>query len=309
LVLREFIVGPGAAGAGLAYGRPPVEPRAAATVALLRDGPSGPEVFLMRRMTSMAFAPSMHVFPGGGVDPGDLADNVPWAGPSPQTWGERLGVSPAAAAGLVRAAVRETFEECGVLLAAPDARLDPGLDPGPEGAVADLTDPSWEADRKGLVARELTLATVLRRRGLVLRSDLLAPWSRWCTPAFEPRRYDTWFFLARLPAGQRARELGGEADHAAWWLAADAVSGADGGTDQAGSPAMMPPTVVTVEEVAAAPDVAGLLATPRALRRVMPWRVRTGDGGSVVQVDLDGRGGGEPGPASGIEGAVVREQR
>jgi 8-oxo-dGTP pyrophosphatase MutT (NUDIX family) len=186
---------------------------------------------------------------------------------------------------LVCAAVRETFEECGVLLAGA----------GPGEVVTDLSDPSWEVDRAGLVSRDLALADLLHRRGLRLRSDLLTAWSRWCTPVFEPRRYDTWFFLARLPAGQWARERGGEADHVAWLPATEAAVGL-----RDGALTMMPPTIVTVQEVAAAPDVAVLLDTPRELRMVMPWLARSSSGLSV-RVDLDGRGGGEPGPPSGIE--------
>jgi 8-oxo-dGTP pyrophosphatase MutT (NUDIX family) len=277
--------GPGARSAAGVSAGPVADPRPAATTVLLRDRSVGPEVFLMRRTPSMAFAPSRYVFPGGGVDRRDRLGDVPWAGPSPQTWADRLGVPPPDATGLVCAAVRETFEECGVLLAGA----------GPGEVVTDLSDPSWEVDRAGLVSRDLALADLLRRRGLRLRSDLLTAWSRWCTPVFEPRRYDTWFFLAGLPPGQRARELGGEADHVAWLPATEAAAGARDGTL-----AMMPPTLVTVQEVAAAPDVAALLAAPRELRMVMPWLARSPSGLSV-RVDLDGRGGGEPGPPSGVE--------
>ncbi len=252
---------------------------------LTRDGASGPDVFVLRRTSSMAFAARMHVFPGGGVDPRDCDEQVPWHGPDLAEWARRLGVDEPVAAGLVCAAVRELFEECGVLLAGP-----PGED-----VVADLSDPAWEADRLALIDRSLALSELLQRRGLELRSDLLTAWAHWCTPVFEPRRYDTWFFVAALPAGQRARDVGGEADHAAWLPASQAATG---GVD--GTLAMMPPTVVTLEEVAAAPDVASLLSRTRRLRLLMPWLVRSADGLSL-RVDLDGEGGGDPGPAAGIE--------
>ena len=90
----------------------PAEPRDAATVVLLRDGgsdPVGPEVYLLRRQSSMAFAGGMCVFPGGGVDPRDFDTDVAWAGPPPAEWGERLGCEPAPAQALVCAAVRENF--------------------------------------------------------------------------------------------------------------------------------------------------------------------------------------------------------
>src|SRR5690349_24651184 len=99
----------------------PAEPRLAATVILMRPGRSGPEVYLLQRQTSMAFAGGMCVFPGGGVDPRDFDSDVAWAGPDAATWAHRLGTDEATAHALVCAAVRETFEESGVLLAGPSA--------------------------------------------------------------------------------------------------------------------------------------------------------------------------------------------
>ena len=101
--------------------RTPAEPRDAATVVLMRPGTTatGPEVYLLRRQASMAFAAGMCVFPGGGVDPRDFDHAVAWAGPAPAEWAERLGTDEATARALVCAAVRETFEESGVLLAGP----------------------------------------------------------------------------------------------------------------------------------------------------------------------------------------------
>ena len=266
---------------------PTTTPRAAATVALLRDGASGPEAFLLRRAASMAFAARMQVFPGGGLDPRDSDVDLPWAGPDLGCWADAMVVEPDQAAGLLCAAVRELFEECGVLLAGPDRST----------VVSDVTDSSWENDRQALLGRSLALSELLRRRGLVLRSDLLRPWAHWCTPVFEPRRYDTWFFVAALPPGQRARHVGGEADHADWLPARAALEGA-----ARGEVALMPPTQVTLEDVAAHPDVASVLAAPRRVGRVVPWLARVpDDDGLVIRVDLDGRGGGRPGPASGLE--------
>ena len=96
--------------AGGTIGEPaPAKP--SATVMLLRPGEAGPEVFVLKRAATMAFAPNMLAFPGGGVDARDADPGVPWAGPGPQEWASRL----------VIAAAREVFEECGVLLAGPDA--------------------------------------------------------------------------------------------------------------------------------------------------------------------------------------------
>jgi hypothetical protein len=106
----------------------------------------------------------------------------------------------------VAAAVRETFEESGVLLAGES----------PSSVVADVSGDDWEADRLALESRELSFADLLQRRGLVLRTDLLAAWTHWITPEFEPRRFDTRFFVAALPPGQRTRDIFGEADRVAW---------------------------------------------------------------------------------------------
>ena len=111
------------------------------------------------------------------------------------------------------AAVRETFEESGVLLAGPRA----------DDVVADTTGDDWEADRVALESREVSLTDFLDRRALVLRTDLLGAWSGWLTPVFEPRRYRTWFFVARLPEGQVTRDVSSESSSVTWTGALDAV--------------------------------------------------------------------------------------
>ncbi|MGW1840819.1 NUDIX hydrolase [Streptomyces sp. NPDC002067] len=208
----------------------PAEPRRAATVLLLRDGDGGPTVHMLRRRASMAFAGGAYAYPGGSVDPRDEGP-VAWAGPSRAAWAARLGVDEATAQSVVCAAVRETFEESGVLLAGPSATT----------VVADTTGDDWEAGRAALVAHELSFADFLGRHGLVLRSDLLGAWARWITPEFEPRRYDTWFFVAALPEGQRTRNASTEADRTVWTRPADAIAGYE-----RGDLLMMPPTLATL---------------------------------------------------------------
>ncbi|MBN0047011.1 NUDIX hydrolase [Streptomyces actuosus] len=230
----------------------PVAAKRAATVMLLRDSGAGtgPAVHMLRRRASMAFAAGAYAYPGGGVDPRDDDHLVRWAGPTRAWWAERLGVDgETAAQAIVCAAVRETFEEAGVLLAGST----------PDSVVGDTTGADWEADRTALVARETSFAEFLDRRGLVLRSDLLGAWTRWITPEFEPRRYDTWFFVAALPVGQRTRDVSGEADRTVWVRPQDAAEAYD-----RGELLMMPPTVATLrqlvphataaEALAAAPD-------------------------------------------------------
>ncbi|GAA2272073.1 hypothetical protein GCM10010145_53670 [Streptomyces ruber] len=238
----------------------PVAPKRAATVMLLKDTDGTPVVHMLRRRASMAFAAGAYAYPGGGVDPRDDDHLVRWAGPTRAWWADRLGVDEISAQAIVCAAVRETFEEAGVLLAGPSA----------DTVVGDTTGEDWEADRAALAAHELSFARFLERRGLVLRSDLLGAWARWITPEFEARRYDTWFFVAALPEGQRTRNTSTEADRTVWIRPRDAADAYD-----RGDLLMMPPTIATLrgltayataaEALAAAParDLTPVLATAR----------------------------------------------
>ena len=223
----------------------PVAPRSAATVMLLKDTDSTPVVHMLRRRASMAFAGGAYAYPGGGVDPRDDDRQIRWAGPTRAWWASRLGVDETTAQAIVCAAVRETYEEAGVLLAGPTA----------DTVVGDTTGEEWEADRAALVARDLSFAEFLERRGLVLRSDLLGAWTRWITPEFEPRRYDTWFFVAALPEGQRTRNASTEADRTVWIRPADARDGYD-----KGDLLMMPPTIATLRQLGAYATAAEALA-------------------------------------------------
>jgi 8-oxo-dGTP pyrophosphatase MutT (NUDIX family) len=237
---------------------PDVEPRPAATVMLARDGAAGVELFLLRRVTGMAFAGGMTVFPGGGVDQRDADSSVAWTGPPPHWWAERFDCDAGLARALVCAAVREMFEEAGVLLAGPD----------PDTVVADTS--AYARARQALVDRELSLAEFLTANGLVLRADLLRPWSNWLTPVGEARRYDTAFFLAELPAGQRADGVTTEADLSGWRRPADTL--ADWRAKRAG---LMVPTWMSLSEVADYGTVAELMAAQRPpIEKIMPKLVK-----------------------------------
>lgn len=237
------------------------QPRDAATVALVRDAATGMEVFLLHRVAGMAFAGGMTVFPGGGVDPRDAETDLMWVGPQPGWWAERLGCPQSTARALVCAAIRETFEECGVLLAGPT----------PDTVVADTS--GYGPARAALVARELSFAQFLAAEGLVLRADLVRPWSHWITPEEEPRRYDTRFFVAAMPRGQIADGVTTEASDAGWQRPPDAIAEWRNGTRT-----LLPPTWVTLSELEACADVAGVLAAQRNIEPVMPTIVRDGAG-------------------------------
>ena len=248
---------------------PPATPRDAATVMLLRPAQAGArgeaqegmpagygfEVYMLRRKPSMAFAPGAYVFPGGSVDQRDADEEVAWAGPGPDRWGRVFDAPPELARALVCAAVRETFEESGVLLAGQSA----------ETVVEDTTGADWEADRHALLDRSLSLAEMLARRALILRSDLLRPWSRWITPAVERRRFDARFFAAALPAGQRTRDVGGEAAAVQWIAPAAAL---DAG--RAREIQLWMPTAMTLAELSEYCDVATALDAQREVRPLLP---------------------------------------
>ena len=216
----------------------PVTPRDASTVVLLRRGVTpaagSMEVYLLRRHVDMAFAAGMCVFPGGGVDPRDFDSEIDWVGPSPGAWASLFGSEESHARALVCAAVRETFEESGVLFAGPTA----------DTVVGDTTGADWEEDRRRLEARELAFSEFLQQRGLQLRTDLLRVWGSWVTPVFEPKRFRAWFFVAELPEGQVTRDVSTESDKVTWLSLHEAIAAVD-----AGDMLMLPPTYCTCLEL------------------------------------------------------------
>ncbi|WP_291416617.1 NUDIX hydrolase [Actinophytocola sp.] len=247
---------------------PPVTPKDAATVMLVRDTGDGLEVFLQRRVLGMAFAGGMTVFPGGGVDRRDADTSLAWHGPSPAWWADRFACDLSLARALVCAAVRETFEESGVLLAGPS-----------EDSVVSDVRPYAEA-RAQLVNRELSLAGFLAESGLVLRADLLMPWSNWVTPVEERRRFDARFFLAALPVGQRADGATTEAADTRWQRPTDALE-----DWKEGKVGLMPPTWTTLAELEECATVADAMGRQRVIDKLMPRVARDGD---VLRIVLPG---------------------
>src|SRR4051795_4510219 len=251
------------------------QPRHASTVLLLRDRPEGMQSYLLRRTRTMAFAAGMYVFPGGSVDPRDetLSDDA-WAGPPPAAWASLLSADEGLTKALVCAAVRETFEESGVLLAGA----------GPDDVVADTTGADWESDRAALVDHSLSFAAMLDRRGLVLRADLLRPWAHWITPEVEPKRFDTRFFVAALPEGQAAEHFRGESDASEWVAPRVAVE-----RHASGELGMLPPTVFTLAELTSYSSVDSVLAAAneRDIQPVLPKIVLGDDDEALLLLPHD----------------------
>ncbi len=235
---------------------PPPPTRDAATIVLLRDAVAGLEAYLLRRVPTMAFAAGMHVFPGGRVDPADTTAHARWFGTSPQDWTDVLKADAGLTHALVCAAVRETFEESGVLLAGA----------GPDD-IADVAGPDWEADRLALIDHRQSLSGLLDKHGLGLRADLLRPWAHWITPEAESRRYDTRFFVAALPPGQDTRDVGGEADATMWLTPREALE-----RNSRDELEMLPPTIITLTELGEYATTADVLAAAaeRDISPVLP---------------------------------------
>ena len=214
----------------------PVVPHPAATVVLLRPGPAGLEALLTHRPATMAFAPDVHVFPGGRVDAGDAdpalaARSVRSAAEAADALGGDLEPGPALAAHM--AAIRELFEEAGVLLADIYARPD---------RVA--------AARTALLAGTTTFATIAAELDLRLRTDRLVALSRWVTPPTLPRRFDARFFAAALPDGSTPSFEGGEVVAHDWQRPADALAAM-----AEGRLAMWLPTSGTLQQLEHAPSL------------------------------------------------------
>ena len=246
------------------------QPRMAATVMLMRESQGkggGLEAFMMQRAATMAFVPDAVVFPGGGMDPQDRDDPAPWAGPSPAQWAELIGCSCQTARAILTTAVRELFEECGVLLASSSADAAPEACHGSQ----------WVQERARLAAHEISFARFLCEHGLVLRSDLLTLRAHWITPEHEPRRYDTYFFTARLPEGQEADGKSSEAV-VAGWVSPEGILG----RYRKGEVRLVPPTIANLSALAHVSTAEELFALPPAAK-VMLQPVRKEDGSLVLR--------------------------
>jgi len=205
------------------------KPRLAATVILVRDGTDGPEAFLMRRSMKSSFMPGAYVFPGGKVDPTD-ATLLPGS------------TSPAFVVG----AVREVFEEAGILLAV-DA----------QGNYPRLNERSayWQEKRTQVREQPEQFAGLLAEHGLRIATDLVRPWTWWLTPVIETRRFDTRFFIARLPEGQVPLHDGHETTDSLWMPVGQCLD-----DYQEGLVTMAPPTMATLVEMRGHHTVEQLMA-------------------------------------------------
>ncbi|MEQ1881294.1 MAG: MBL fold metallo-hydrolase [Burkholderiales bacterium] len=256
---------------------PPVTPRPAATLILVRDASHGLEVLLAKRTHLADFAGGAYVFPGGAVDNADAAPELATlaSGLDDAEASRRLGIERGGI-GYWIAAIRECFEEAGLLFAhAHDNEL---IDI--DGHAA----PSFASARKALVGGEASLLQLLQSHNLRLATDRLHYFSHWITQAGRPRRYDTRFFLAEAPARQTPSHDGEELVNHLWIRPAEALE-----RGHEGELNLMFPTMKTLESIATMRDVAAAIAFARLPRPMPPMapRVGIGQGGKKFLVPGD----------------------
>lgn len=252
------------------------EPVDAATVMLLRDGAGGLEVFMLERHIESEFAGGAFVFPGGKVDAADrelderrrtgLADEVV----------ARMGGDRERVVGLHVAAVRETFEEAGVLLAGRE-----------DGAPLDVDAPSFVAARRRLAARgeRWDWRPWLEEEGLVLDLGTLAWWSWWVTPEAAPKRYDTRFFVALASEGDAPDHDRVEATDSRWVTPGGALDAARRGEVHVVYPTRR--NLAALAPYRSARDAWRAAAEGEVdVRRVLP-EAGTEDGGLVIRHPYD----------------------
>jgi len=254
----------------------PVVLRDAATVLILRDGAEGLEVFMLRRNLNSDFVGGAYVFPGGAVDPDDRhIDLEPVCeGRSDADASRRLGIESGGLAFWV-AAIRESFEEAGVLLAYD---LDGMVDLDDEASME-----RWAHHRQQVDSGQLTMVDLCRLEGLRLAVDGMHYFSHWVTPEGAPRRYDTRFFLAAAPANQTPLHDDHEVIANEWLRPADAIARVE-----SGELTMMPPTIASLKAISRFATAAEALDAAREITHVpevLP-RVIAADGG--VRIVLPG---------------------
>lgn len=254
-----------------------VELRDAATVLILRDGAEGLEVFMLRRNLNSDFVGGAHVFPGGAVDAADRhADLEPICqGRTDLDASRRLGIEGGGLAFWV-AAIRESFEEAGVLLAY-----------GPDGEIVDLDHHAgrvrWVEHRTAVDTGARRLIEVCEAEGLRLAVDGMHYFGHWITPEGAPRRYDTRFFLAAAPARQTPLHDDHEVIANEWVRPAEAVERV-----LAGELTMMPPTISCLRAVARFETAADALAAATEITDVPTILPRVIADGSGVRIALPG---------------------
>ncbi len=243
--------------------------RPAATVMTVRDGADGLEVFILERTVAAAFAGGMYVYPGGKVDDADGAAAIePYCdGLTDAAASARLGLERGGLSYWV-AAVRECFEESGILLVRSG-----------DGGAPEVSEEERHAVHEG----ELSMVELCRRHDLILDLSTTEYAAHWITPMGEARRFDTRFFVTEVPADQTGSHDDKETTDSLWVRPADALARVD-----AGDLMMLPPTVATMRflsEHASAGDAVAAAAALDDIPEILP-KLRLDEAGAIIGVAM-----------------------
>ncbi|MBS0243514.1 MAG: NUDIX domain-containing protein [Proteobacteria bacterium] len=244
-----------------------VPARPSATIMLVRDGAAGIEIFMVVRDRPMDGAMGAVVFPGGKVDEEDR---------HPENWGHLSAPQSHPELAYWLAAMRETFEEAGVVIARPKGDTSGDIAPA---RAAEMV----AKHRDALLDRKITFAEIIRSEGLVPALDHMVHFAHWQTPLGLPKRFDTHFFLVAAPEGQEPIHDGREMVDCFWIAPGKIVAEAD-----EGKRTLVPATRLNLELLAESKTVAEAMerARRRTIVRVRPERVKT-EQGWVVQLPAD----------------------
>ncbi|WP_026550050.1 NUDIX hydrolase [Arthrobacter sp. Br18] len=262
--------------------RTPLKPRSASSVVLIRDSAVGTETYLSYRRGQSPLG--VVGFPGGSIEESD-DDPVEWFGPTPIVWARALGIEDHNLARRhVLAAIRELFEETGVLLAGPDAS---SLVEGTHGR-------EWMKAREAINEGESNFSEILQRRGLGVRTDLIKPLSHWLSPDFAHRRFDTHYFAAAQPVNQEPTILESKGVWGEWRWAAREIERRS--TTQLGDEVGQPNTVgrtlsdlsvpaveIILEKIGSSRGCIAYLSHKRPVKLYYP-QLAEHDGGLMLEV-------------------------
>lgn len=262
----------------------PMVPLDAATVILTKENSRRSfDIFLMRRHRKQSFMGGAFVFPGGRLDDADCDPELHALakGATLEEARQQLAEPDLAAdraMGLYFAAVRETFEESRVLLAVDGEGRPVQIDSSDPGDVA-----RWESYREKIHDGSASLVDLARAEGLHFALDHVVPYSHWITPEVETKRFDTRFLVARMPLGQEPRHDAVEMTESIWLTPKEALD-----RQRAGDLPLMPPTLKTIEELAAFRSIEDIFsaAASRRIETILPQAFQT-DGGFGVKLPND----------------------
>jgi ADP-ribose pyrophosphatase YjhB (NUDIX family) len=272
--------------------RTPRASRPASSVVLLRDSPTGLETWLGYRPGASPLG--VLAFPGGSLEASD-DDAVGWLGPAPQHWAEQMGTADV---GLARrhvvGAIRELFEETGILLAGPDL----------SSTVEATSTAEWMRAREAVAGQDKSFAEMLAKRGLSVRTDLLKPLVNWLSPDFAHRRFNTRYFAATVPVNQQPSLLASKGVWGRWVCARKAINGREtaamgdevGQENTVGRPLgqlLVPGSEIMLEKMAAANGCIAYLSYKRKAHVYQPRLVEE-EGGLLLEVEAAKTVAGEP---------------